>query len=159
MYEMMNQTYLEAVFNLLPCMIGENRWEQLGKESQGCFEVMVTKTDEALLLWALDCYWNVVAVSPNIVITDDERPLSTPYYISEGNSTRKNQGWTELGKQRYNEYYKAICKKRNDHYWYGTVWKANFQARWEANCRRGRKTSDKSKGVIENQLESMDDLD
>ena len=59
----MNQAYMEAVFKLLPCMIGENRWEQLGKESQGNFDKMVTTTDEAQLLLAIDCYWNVVVVS------------------------------------------------------------------------------------------------
>ena len=91
MYEMMNQAYMEAIFKLLTCMIGETRWEQLGKESQGDFEKMVTRTDEALLLCALDCYWNVVALSPKIAITYDNRPIKTAYYISEGNSSRKNQ--------------------------------------------------------------------
>ena len=41
---MMNQAYLEAIITLLPCMIGENKWDQVGKESQGKFERMVTRT-------------------------------------------------------------------------------------------------------------------
>jgi hypothetical protein len=62
-YEMINEAYLEAVFNLLPHMIGVKRWEALGRESQGDFEKMVTRSDEALFMWAMDCYWNVIAVN------------------------------------------------------------------------------------------------
>jgi hypothetical protein len=35
----------------------------VGRESQGNFERMVSRSDEALLMWAMDCYWNVVAVN------------------------------------------------------------------------------------------------
>jgi hypothetical protein len=156
---MMNQCYLEAIFTLLPCMIGENKWEQLGKESQGDFEHMVSRTDETLLLWALDCYWNVVALAPGLKVVSDNRPESNPYYISEGNSTRKNQGWTDLGKARYNEIFQRVSDNRKDRYWYGTVWKQNFHSRWLASNRRGRKTSDRRKGVPEGQICSMDDLE
>ena len=110
-YEMMNQAYLEAIFKLMPCMVGENRWEQLGKESQGDFDKMVTRTDEALLLWAIDCYWNVLATHPDLKELGDNRPTKAPYYISEGNTTRKNKGWTEEGKTKYNEYFKLVKKK------------------------------------------------
>ena len=154
----MNQTYMEAIFTLLPCMIGENKWEQLGKESQGNFEKMVTTTDEALLLWAIDCYWNVVAVSEKMKITSDNRRKDWPNYISETKSTRKNEGWTVEGKAKYNEYYKMVTNNRKDEYWYGTVWKENFQTRWVAGYRRGRKTSDKTKENPDGPMDSMDDL-
>jgi hypothetical protein len=157
-YEMMNQTYMEAVFKLLPCMIGENRWEKLGKESQGDFEKMVSKTDEALLLWAIDCYWNVVAVSDKMTYTKDKRPEAAACYIAEGKSTRKNQGWTCEGKAKYNEYYNMVKENRRDKYWYGVVWKTNFQTRWVAHYRNGRKTSDKRMDIPGGQIESMDDL-
>ena len=88
-YDMMNQCYMEAIFTLLPCMIGENKWERLGKESQGDFERMVSRTDEAMLLLALDCYWNVVALVDGLKVTSDKCPNSSPFYISEGNSTMK----------------------------------------------------------------------
>jgi hypothetical protein len=159
LFDMMNQCYMDAIFACLPCMIGENRWEQLGKESQGDYEKMVTRTDEALLLWALDCYWNVVAVSPGLKVDLDGRPMSKPYYITESNTTRKNQGWTDLGKTRYNMYYGQVSMFRKEKYWYGTVWKNNFHSRWVASIRRGRKTSDRNKGVPEPQMCSMDDLE
>ena len=157
-YEMMNECYLEAMFTLLPCMIGENKWEQLGQESQGDFEKMVTRTDEGLLLWALDCYWNVVTISDKFKMTSDNRPRNNPYYISEGNSTRKNQGWTELGKQRYNEICGLVREWRKDEYWYNEVWKNNFRSRWVASYRYGRKSSEKSTGLPEDQVVSVDDL-
>ena len=158
-YEMMNQAYLEAIITLLPCMIGENKWEQLGKASQGDFDIMVTNTDEALLLWAMDCYWNVVAVGDNIKVKDDNRPLMTPKYINEGNSTRKNQGWTEEGKAKYNEYFEMVTKNRKDNYWYGKIWKENFKWHWVAKYRRGRKTSDRQMQPVHGgQIVSKDDL-
>ena len=156
---MMNQCYMEAIFTLLPCMIGENKWEHLGKESQGDFERMVSRTDEALLLWALDCYWNVVALCDGLKVTSDDRPKCSPFYIREGKSTRKNQGWSNLGKARYNELCRRVSENRTDRYWYSTVWKKNFQSRWVASTRRGRKTSDRIRGVPGGQICSMDDLE
>jgi hypothetical protein len=149
---------MEAVFQLLPCMIGENRWGQLGKESQGKFDKMVTKTDEALLMWAIDCYWNVTAVDSRMTVTNDKRPKESAYYISECKSTRKNQGWTTLGKEKYNQYYKMVCDNRKDEYWYGRLWTENFQTRWVANYRRGRKTSDRKNQCPSGPIVSMDDL-
>ena len=78
-------------------------------------------------MWALDCYWNVVALSPKIVITTDNHPIKTAYYISEGNNTRKNQGWTDMGKTRHNEFCVLISENRKDKHLYGTVWKENFR--------------------------------
>jgi hypothetical protein len=157
-YEMMNQAYMEAVFQLLPCMIGENKWERLGKDSQGDFDAMVTKTDEALLLWAIDCYWNVVAISDKLKFSGDGRSLDTPMYISEGNSTRKNRGWTEEGKTKYNDYYKMVCVDRTDKYWYGKIWKRNFKASWEAGYRQGKKSTIRMKPLPGAETVSMDDL-
>ena len=154
---MINQCYLDAVFTLLPCMIGENMWDRLGKESQGDFDKMVTKNDEALLLWAMDCYWNLVAVSGKITVKDG-RPEKSPCYIREGNCTRKNQGCTEEGKAKYNEYFKMVTENRKDKYWYVSIWKKNFRSRWGAKYRNGRKTSDKAKGFPGDQIVLMDDL-
>ena len=154
----MNQPYMEAVFTLLPCMIGENRWEQLGKESQGNFDAMVTRSDEALLMWAMDCYWNVVAINKAIELVSEKRPLNSPMYISEGNSTRKNQGWTEDGKKKYNKYMKMVGENRKDKYWYGVVWQNNFHSRWVSCYRRGKKSSDRNRNETKEQIVSLDDL-
>jgi hypothetical protein len=52
-----------------------------------------------------------------------------------------------------------VTENRKDKYWYGTVWKNNFRSRWVENYRRGKKTSDRTKGVPGGQIVLMDDLE
>ena len=160
-YEMVNEAYLDAVFILLPHMMGVKHWETMGRECQGDFEKMVSRSDEALLMWAMDCYWNVVAVNDWVQYDDDLRPDKAPYYISETGLTKKNMGWTQRGKTKYNEYYIMVDRNREDDYWYKNQWRTCFKNRWEAVHRRGRKS-----GEVENEPEeeeeqimtSLDDL-
>jgi hypothetical protein len=157
-YEMVNKAYLDAVFILLPHMIGVKQWEKVGRETQGDFEQMVSRSDEALLMWALDCYWNVVAVNDWIRYDDDLRPGKAAYYITDTGTTRKNMGWTRQGKAKYNEYYVMVDTNRKDDYWYKTQWRTCFKNRWEAENRRGRKKKGKEKAPEEEQMTSYDDL-
>ena len=117
-YEMVNKAYLDAVFILLLHMIGVKQWETMGRESKGESDQMVTRSDEALLMWAMDCYWNVVAVNDCIRYDEDLRPDKAPYYIPEAGVTRKNMGWTQTGETKYNEYYMMVDSNRKDEYWY-----------------------------------------
>ena len=159
-YEMVNEAYLDAVFILLPHMIGVKQWETMGRKWQGDFEKMVTCSDEALLMWAMDCYWNVVAVNDWIRYDDDLRPGNAPYYITSKGETRKNMGWTKQGKAKYNEYYTMVKTNRQDNYWYDNQWKTCFKNRWEAEHRRGRKNGGGENEPEEEErlMTSLDDL-
>jgi hypothetical protein len=159
-YEMVNEAYLDAVFILLPHMIGVKHWETMGRQTRGDFEEMVSRSDEALLMWALDCYWNVVAVNDWIRYDDDLRPSEAPYYITDTGVTRRNMGWTQAGKVKYNEYYKKVDTNRKDDYWYKHQWKTCFKNRWEAEHRRGRKNGGDEKNPEEEEqlMTSLDDL-
>ena len=159
-YEMVNEAYLDAVFILLPHMIGVKNWEAMGRESQGDFEKMVSRSDEALLMWAIDCYWNRIAVIDWIQYNDDQHPGETAYYITETRNTRKHMGWTQQGKTKYNEYYMMVHTNRNDEYWYKKKWRTSFKNRWEAGHRCGRKGRGGENELEEEEqlMTSLDDL-
>lgn len=156
---MINEAYMEAIFKLLPPMMGCKRFERLGRESNGDFDLMVTRSDEALLLWALDCYWNVCAMD-GLKVENDSRPMDQPYYIEESSRTKKNKGWKQEGKERYNELFEMVTENRKDAYWYGNLWRSRFQKRWECTVKVGRKGSDGSQPGVTGMagLVSYDDL-
>ena len=61
---------MEVLFKLLPQKMGCKKFEQLGRQSNGDFDLMVTKSDGALLMWALNCSWNVCAKDGILVEND-----------------------------------------------------------------------------------------
>ena len=184
--ERVNISYIDTLFKMMPAIVGKRKWAQLGRETEGAFGEMVNVTDEVMMLWVLDCYWNEWMPIENwkmdqnrseeLVMSTEEyeefhvgRPLAEPFFIrnpkQQGRavsaapigSKKKFGGITMLGKKRWNIYCKRVVESRNSPC--NNKFEEEFTKRWkEINGRNNKKRKVEKCEDDDIEVVAMDDL-
>ena len=117
------------VLNMLgPVVVGRTLWKKRGAQGVS-LKKMLTPSDEALIDWIIDNYWNEWASanaemsklrekeSKNKKSIHYGRPLKTPYFIVNPKLKKMRRlfgGTSEVGKERWNYYYDLVEDLRHD---------------------------------------------
>ena len=117
-----NSAYIDAIFALMPCIIGKKEWRHHGRNADGIFSNFIKESDEVMLLWVLDCYWNewvgdenkqwriteelfekrnVLKDTCDFTENHENRPLKTPYFVRQPNPSSDDDGKQRSIKRRY----------------------------------------------------------
>jgi hypothetical protein len=145
---------------LLPHVVGRQVWKNQVETGNWKPSEVATTSDEALLLVAMDCYWNVWAAKAKHESENGNReyPRNMPFPIYINKNSQKSS-WSNDGVTRFNELMEEVEQDRNSAK--GKQFEIDFQSEMVGSSgNRGKKRKASSKMVQpRNDLSSDDDYD
>ena len=143
-----NEWFLEALFQLMPAVVGSNVWRgtvccgrhpnySRNKIKVGTIEEMVTLSDQAYICWGVEnCYRSVITELDNYKLHEETGPVDKHKWTK--NATRRFGGWSDSGKTRWNTLMVETRERWNRKQMAGTElddypkarFVKEFEARW-----------------------------
>jgi hypothetical protein len=122
--------YIDVCMRLLPCIVGKVQWKKTSIIHGGDITKIATLSDEAMMLVALENYYEPWVSHPR---TSMNHP---PRYTREGHGkdASKHAGWNDAGRKRYNELYIQVKKDRQADVDSGGHFTKAFIAEFDNQC-------------------------
>lgn len=112
-----NNFYIDLINELMPCIVGTREWSRRGSDYRGRFSNMASLSDEAYLMWLLDCYWNAYMTEwgkTELVAKGGihaERPIDKPWFVissPKDRESRKCGGLNSMAAVRMNYWIRRL---------------------------------------------------
>jgi hypothetical protein len=143
------ETYAVFCENLLSQVVGRNEWKTRG--GSALISEIATVSDEAFAILLLENnydVWTKEVLGP----TTGSDTVVTSKYTLNGAGTKKNQGWTNEGLNRYNKLAALVSADRSrdsNKTWEKTIKKMKSDAEDEKKGNKGkRKSADEENGPV-----------
>jgi hypothetical protein len=156
----LGEKYKWVLKMLLPHVVGRQVWKNQVETGNRKPSKVATTSDEALLLVAMDCYWNVWAAKAKHESENGNREyprnMPSPIYIKENS---QKSSWSNDGVTQFNELMEEVEQDRNSAE--GKQFEIDFQSEMAGSSgNRGKKRKASSEMVQpRNDLSSDDDYD
>ena len=120
-----NETFLDALFSIMPGVVGNNVWKGIhrctrnpaystGSVQVGKMTEMVTRSDEAFVIWCFENFFDSVMkdVEDHFAEASNQRERRLQgKYTKQG--TKKYTGWPNDGKIRWNDLVRESTQRWN----------------------------------------------